>query len=47
MEVALKEILLSKGKEWIGIDIDPSWIQFQPTRKGVRGDVTLMVFSIC
>jgi arginyl-tRNA synthetase len=44
MEVALKEILLSKGKEWLGIDIDPSWIQFQPTRKGVRGDVTLMVF---
>ena len=44
MEVALKDILLTKGKEWLGIDIDPSWIQFQPTRKGVRGDVTLMVF---
>jgi arginyl-tRNA synthetase len=44
MEVALKDILLTKGKEWLGIDINPSWIQFQPTRKGVRGDVTLMVF---
>jgi len=45
MEVVLKDILLEKGKEWLGIDIEAHWLQFQPTRKDVKGDITLMVFS--
>ena len=46
MEVVLKDILLEKGKEWLGIDIEAHWLQFQPTRKDVKGDITLMVFPM-
>ena len=46
MEKALKDLILSRGKLWFGIDVDPNWIQFQPTRKDVRGDLTLMVFPL-
>ena len=44
MEHRLRAILLERGRDWIGIDINSDWIQFQPTRKDVRGDLTLMVF---
>lgn len=44
MEIVLKDILLTQAPAWLGIDINPGWIQFQPTRKDVRGDITLMVF---
>lgn len=46
MEKVLKDLILSRGKLWFGIDVDPNWIQFQPTRKDVRGDLTLMVFPL-
>jgi arginyl-tRNA synthetase len=38
-------MLLERGRDWIGIEINSDWIQFQPTRKDVRGDLTLMVFA--
>lgn len=44
MEHRLRAILLERGRDWLGIDINSDWIQFQPTRKDVRGDLTLMVF---
>ena len=44
MEFQLKEILVHRAGAWLGVEINPDWIQFQPTRKDVKGDLTLMVF---
>lgn len=44
MEFQLKEILVNRAGTWLGVEINPDWIQFQPTRKDVKGDLTLMVF---
>lgn len=44
MERELKEVLIQQASNWLGIPIQTDWIQFQPTRKDVVGDLTLMVF---
>lgn len=46
MELKLTETLLAKGLDWFGVEILPELIVFQPTRKDVPGDTTLMVFPL-
>ena len=44
MEAQIKDLILSNSIELFGSEIAESSIQFQPTRKDVEGDLTLMVF---
>ncbi len=46
MEQIIKALLIEKANEWIGQPLDSKQIQFQPTRKDVEGDVTLLIFPI-
>ena len=44
MEQKIKALILKNSKALFGSDIAESMIQFQPTRKDVEGDFTLVVF---
>ena len=44
MEKQIKELLLEHSVELFGSQISENLIQFQPTRKDVDGDLTLVVF---
>ena len=44
MEQKIKELLLQHTKELFNADISDASIQFQATRKDVKGDLTLVVF---
>ena len=44
MEIVMRDSLLTEGSIFFNIQIDPNWIQFQPTKKEVSGDLTLVVF---
>ena len=44
MEQKIKELLLHHTKELFNSDISDASIQFQATRKDVKGDLTLVVF---
>jgi arginyl-tRNA synthetase len=44
MEQKIKELLLQHTKELFNADISDASIQFQATRKDVKGDLTLIVF---
>ncbi|MDG1346512.1 MAG: arginine--tRNA ligase, partial [Crocinitomicaceae bacterium] len=44
MEKLINDLLLSKQKELFGKEIDQDWIQFQKTRKDMKGDLTLVLF---
>ena len=45
MENRIKELILAhSSRTYSGSDISESLIQFQPTRKDVDGDLTLVVF---
>lgn len=44
MEQQIKDALLKHAPELFGMEIDPNWVQFQLTRKDVKGDLTLVVF---
>jgi arginyl-tRNA synthetase len=44
MEVLIKKILIENGKALFGSKITENIIQFQPTRKDLEGDFTLVVF---
>jgi arginyl-tRNA synthetase len=44
MEILMRDSLLTEGSIFFNIQIDPNWIQFQPTKKEVSGDLTLVVF---
>ena len=46
MEKSLIQVLLDKGHDWLGIEVSEDMFPFQPTRKDVRGDLTLMVFPV-
>ena len=44
MEKLINDLLLSEQKELFGKEIDQDWIQFQKTRKDMKGDLTLVLF---
>ena len=44
MEHQIKELILAHSTELFGSQIPDNLIQFQPTRKDVEGDLTLVVF---
>ena len=44
MENRIKELILAHSTELFGSEISENLIQFQPTRKDVDGDLTLVVF---
>ncbi len=44
MEAQIKDLILSNSTELFGSEISENSIQFQPTRKDVEGDMTLVVF---
>ena len=44
MENRIKELILACSSELFGIEISENLVQFQPTRKDVDGDLTLVVF---
>ncbi len=44
MENKIKEILLTQQQTIFGKEIDENWIQFQKTRKEMKGDLTLVLF---
>ena len=44
MESRIKELILAHSTELFGSEISENLIQFQPTRKDVDGDLTLVVF---
>ena len=44
MEERIKELIISNSNELFGSQIPENLIQFQPTRKDVDGDLTLVVF---
>ena len=44
MEQKIKNLILENSVALFGENISESMIQFQPTRKDVEGDLTLVVF---
>ena len=44
MEQKIKNLILENSVALFGDNISESMIQFQPTRKDVEGDLTLVVF---
>ena len=44
MEQNIKALLLENGTSLFGTMVSESIIQFQPTRKDIDGDLTLVVF---
>ena len=44
MEAQIKDLILSNSTDLFGTEISENSIQFQPTRKDVEGDMTLVVF---
>ncbi|MEJ6505569.1 MAG: arginine--tRNA ligase [Crocinitomicaceae bacterium] len=44
MEQKIKSLLIEHSASLFGMDVSESMIQFQPTRKDVDGDLTLVVF---
>src|SRR5690554_6053507 len=44
MEIKIKNLLLENSQAIFGGEIDEALIQFQKTRKDVKGDLTLVVF---
>ena len=44
MEAQIKKLLLGNAKDIFGSEISENLVQFQPTRKDVDGDLTLVVF---
>jgi len=46
MEHLIIALLLENAQNWLGAQLEEKQIQFQPTRKEVEGDITLLVFPI-